>query len=165
MVKKRYVFVSSLCVHGLLAISLGQYISNVQQQEPQRFSVTLLTSSKGAREPVQVVHKKTAHHKVITKSGAVVNQSTTEAVAFMPSVLYNPAPAYPASAKANGYEGEFSVRFWVNMAGNVERVDVIPIKGDKGLFEEELLKTLKTWKFSPCDKPVSFEVPISFRLD
>lgn len=165
MVKMRYLCISSVCIHGLLAFSIGQYIQSPQQQELPHFSVTLLTSPKGVEEKVHVASQKRVRDKVKKQSSAEDNQSTTEVAPFVPSVMYNPAPAYPPNAKANGQEGEFSVKLLVNIAGNVEHIEVIAIKGSQELFEEELQATIKTWKFSPSSKEVSFEIPISFRLD
>jgi TonB family protein len=53
----------------------------------------------------------------------------------------------------------------VSSAGVVEDVKVVAIKGDKALFEEELLKTMKQWTFNVNGKEASFEIPISFQLD
>ncbi len=161
----RYLCIGSVCIHGLLAFSIGQYIQNPIQKIQHSFSVTLLTSSKGTGEAARVVSQKISTNKTYKKNSPVINQLTTEAATFVPSVIYNPTPAYPTNAKANNQEGVFSIKLLVNMAGNVERIEIITIKGDKELFEEELLATIKTWKFSPGSKEVSFEIPISFQLD
>ena len=160
----RYLFISSACIHGLLAFSIGQYIQSPQQHELPNFSVTLLTSPKGGEEKVQAASQKKVSDKV-KKSSSEITPSTSEATPFVPSIMYNPAPAYPPHAKANGKEGEFLVKLLVNKDGSIKHIEVISIKGDKELFEEELLNTLKTWKFSPSNKEVSFEIPLSFKLD
>lgn len=186
MVKMRYLCIASVCIHGLLAFSIRQYSRGLTQQAHQHFSVTLLTSPKGTDEkiPSPIEHVSVSKSKTFspeldpksskiisrenvntTKSSSNINPSTTETTAITPSVMYNPAPKYPVNAKANGQEAEFTVKLRVNIAGNIEHIEVISIKGNKELFEQELLKTIKTWKFSPCGKEVSFEIPISFQLD
>ena len=164
MVKMRYLFIGSVCVHGLLALSIGQYIQCTDKQIPQIFSVTLLTSPKGTNEKVAVPLKKTSIN-ARAKKASVVNHATIENSASAPIVIYNPSPADPAYAKENGKEGSFSVKLLVSSAGVVEDVKVVAIKGDKALFEEELLKTMKQWTFNVNGKEASFEIPISFQLD
>ncbi len=164
MVKMRYLFIGSVCVHGLLALSIGQYIQCTDKQIPQIFSVTLLTSPKGTNEKISVPLKKTSINARANKS-SVVNHATIENAASAPIVIYNPSPTYPAYAKENGKEGSFSVKLLVSSAGIVEDVKVLAIKGDKALFEEELLKTMKQWTFNVNGKEASFEIPISFQLD
>jgi TonB family protein len=164
--------VASVCIHGLLAFSIRQYNHGSTQQAHQHFSITFLTLPKGNEK------KPTRHAELIStsriapsrndrlkKNSVEMNPSPTKTTAVIPSVMYNPAPMYPASAKAGGQEGEFSVKLWVNTAGDVAHAEVISIKGKKELFEEELLKTIKTWKFTPSSRETSFEIPISFRLD
>ncbi len=161
MVKMRYLFIVSFCIHGLLALSIGQYIQNPIQKKAHNFSVTLLTSSKGVGEKVNVSSKKTSINKIQKKKSVT---PTAENAAPMPSVMYNPAPVYPVNAKSKGEEGIFSVKILVSVSGTVEHVEVVTIQGKKELFEEVLLTTLKTWQFNPCDKEMSFEIPISFQL-
>ncbi len=160
MVKIRYLLIGSVCIHGLLALSIGQYIQCTDKQIPQIFSVALLTSPKGTNEKVTVPLKKTSIN-ACAKKASVVNHATVEVSASAPIVIYNPSPAYPAYAK----EGSFSVKLLVSSAGIVEDVKVVTIKGDKALFEEELLKTMKQWTFNVNGKEASFEIPISFQLD
>ena len=164
MVKMRYLFIGSVCIHGLLALSIGQYIQCTDKQISQIFSVTLLTSPNGTNEKVDVPLKKTSIN-ARAKKASVVNNATIENSASAPIVIYNPSPAYPANAKENGKEGSFSVKLLISPAGVVEDIKVFTIKGDKTLFEEELLKTMKLWIFNVNGKEASFEIPISFQLD
>ncbi len=164
MVKMRYLFIGSVCVHGLLALSIGQYIQCTDKQMPQVFSVTLLTSPKGTTEKVAVPLKKTSIN-ARAKKASVINHAAIQNSASAPIVIYNPSPAYPVYAKENGKEGSFSVKLLVSPEGIVEDVKVVTIKGDKALFEEELLKTVKMWIFNVNGKEASFEIPISFQLD
>ena len=166
MVKMRFLFVGSVCLHGLLALSIGQYVVSQKHRTSSSFSVVLLSSSKasdlakasdsasqkiGYRQIKKVTSSKTSHPMVQTSS--------------VPAAIYNPSPNYPAIAKASGEEGVFSVKILVSANGKVEHVEVVTLKGKKELFEEELLSTLKTWQFNSCEKEVSFEIPISFQLD
>ena len=119
MVKMRYLFIGSVCVHGLLALSIGQYIQCTDKQMPQVFSVTLLTSPKGTTEKVAVPLKKTSIN-ARAKKASVINHATIENSASAPIIIYNPSPAYPVYAKENGKEGSFSVKLLVSSAGIVE---------------------------------------------
>jgi len=89
MVKMRYLFIGSVCIHGLLALSIGQYIQCTDKQIPQIFSVTLLTSPKGTNEKVAVPLKKTSIN-ARAKKASVVNHATIENSASAPIVIYNP---------------------------------------------------------------------------
>jgi TonB family protein len=165
MVKMRYLCIGSVCIHGLLALSIGQYTQLSDQKISHSFSVRLLTSSKGIGENVNVSSQKNSANRAQKKSAHVISQVTTENFASAPSVIYNPAPTYPVNAKANGEEGSFSVKLLVSSAGTVKHIEVITIRGDKAPFEEELLKTMKQWTFNVNGKEASFEIPISFQLD
>jgi len=166
MVKMRFLFVGSICLHGLIAFSIGQYVSSEKLKTSNNFPIILLSSTK--KNDVEMVRsgssQKVGHYQnkkiVSSKENHTVVQ-TSDAL----KVVYNPAPAYPINAKKNGEEGIFSVKLLVSMSGKVEHVELVIIKGKKEFFEEELLRTLKTWKFKPHDKEISFEVPISFQLE
>ena len=75
--------------------------------------------------------------------------------------------------KANGEQVlEELAKYQIELIAPSKKFDELPappialtIKGNKELFEEELHKTIKTWKFSPCSKELFFEVPISFQLN
>lgn len=166
MVKMRFLLIGSVFFHGLIAFSIGQYVSSEKLKTSNSFPIILLSSTK--KNDVEMVRsgssRKVAHYQnrkmASSKENNIVMQ-TSDAL----KVIYNPAPAYPANAKRNGEEGIFSVKIIVGMSGKVEHVELMTIKGKKEFFEEELLRTLKTWQFKPRDREISFEVPISFQLE
>lgn len=81
------------------------------------------------------------------------------------SVIYGPQPVYPEVAKANGHEAKFMITLLVDTSGNVEKIDIKTLQGDLTWFEETLLQTFKTWKFSKIEKTSHFSIPISFLID
>lgn len=164
MVKMRYLFIISVCIHGLLALSIGQYIQSPVQEISHNFSVTLLTSSKSTNKEINTTPKKIFVNKSQKKNPLTITKPTAENATSVPPVIYNPAPAYPVNARTQGEEGIFSVKILVGVSGKVAHVEIVAIKGKRELFEEELLSTLKTWQFKPCNQEISFEIPISFQL-
>jgi len=65
-----------------------------------------------------------------------------------PRALFKPPPIYPYKATRLEIEGAVTVKFLVDERGVVSRVSVLEAK-PKGLFEDAVLATLPTWKFSP----------------
>ena len=164
MVKMRYVFIVSLCIHGLLAFSMVQTPKSFSQIQ-QTFSLALLSTSKETVEKVELVPTKISSARFKKKKvNPVAHKSIKNNNFLTPTVIYSPVPHYPDSARASGQEGVFSVKIFVGIAGNVEGVEIKTIKGNLQIFEEELLKTIKTWKFNPSHKQLSFEIPVSFEL-
>lgn len=166
MVKMRVLFISSVCIHGLLAFSIGQYVLSEKTKIPTSFPVILLSSTKKA--DAETVNsgssQKFGYRKIKKVNSSKANYPVVQTV-DAPEVIYSPDPVYPVNARNSGEEGIFSVKVLVNMAGKVEQVKVVAIKGKKKLFEEELLATLKTWEFKPREKEISFEIPILFQLE
>lgn len=164
MVKKRYLCIGSVCIHGLLAFSVGPYIHGTSKELKNTFSVILLKSVKSTGVKANVTSQKNSMTKAQKQSSPSI-KSLTENTTFVPIILHNPAPIYPDSARASGQEGIFSIKLVVSPSGNVEHIEIVTIKGNKEFFEEELLKAIKNWKFNSCGKQMVFEIPISFQLD
>jgi len=65
-----------------------------------------------------------------------------------PRALFKTPPIYPYKAKRLEIEGSVTVKFLVDRNGVVSQVSVLDAN-PKGLFEDAVLATLPTWKFSP----------------
>ncbi|MCE2715792.1 MAG: TonB family protein [Pseudomonadota bacterium] len=168
MVKMRFIFLGSILLHGLLAISISQYITGSKYSEPNSFSIKWIDSqNKPADQQKFAITENSSllqrsDHKKIKE---VASSSVTDSNVDVAKIIYNPAPAYPAQAKSEGIEGFFLVKMLVNENGVVELIEISTLKGQKEIFEEAIIVALKTWKFTSADKKTSFEVPISFQLD
>ena len=92
------------------------------------------------------------------------------AVEEKPRVLKKALPKYPELAKKSGLEGVVVVEFVVDTDGSVvpNSAKVIQARPE-GIFEEEALKAIYKWKFSPAmqrDRKVRvrWQQPIIFKL-
>ena len=55
---------------------------------------------------------------------------------------------YPASARAQGIEGLVTVRYDVNITGQVERARVVHSE-PPGVFDQAALDAVRSWRFNP----------------
>ena len=55
---------------------------------------------------------------------------------------------YPASAREQGIEGSVTVRYDVNIAGQVERASVVR-SDPPGVFDQAALDAVRSWQFNP----------------
>jgi protein TonB len=84
-----------------------------------------------------------------------------------PMPLVKMPPMYPYKAKRMEIEGYVRVKFLVDEEGTVSRVSVLEAS-PKGVFEDSVLQTLPTWKFSPgkvIGEPVSSWVVTTIRFE
>lgn len=171
MVKMSYLFLASLCLHGLMTLLLKSNTDITNQKKLQNFEITLISQKINKKENATTTQIKKSVKKYIsnidktkkTKEVSIANNNENSNMA--PSIIYGPYPNYPEHAKANGQEGEFSVTLKVNTDGSVEQVIIKTIRGDLVWFEADLLKIFKTWKFAPCKRSTDFSIPITFLLD
>lgn len=164
MVKKRYFFIISVLIHGVLAYSISPSLrthGNIQHY----FLVTLQSHPQESRALPERI--KTSPYQIKKKKGIPTTHKTTKVENLSPGpfLLHSPPPKYPKNAKANGQEAVFCVKILVAPSGDIEKIDIKTIKGEIDLFEEEIRNTINSWKFSPHIERISFEIPISFLLD
>ena len=84
-----------------------------------------------------------------------------------PRPLVKMTPVYPYKAKRLEIEGYVKVKFLVDEEGTVSRVSVLDAS-PKGVFEDSVLQTLPSWKFSPgkiMGEPVSSWVVTTIRFE
>ncbi len=73
-------------------------------------------------------------------------------------------PAYPKTAAERRIEGWVDVEFTINKGGWVE--DVMVLNSDpKGIFEQNTVNAVYTWKFEKMDTPIRARQHIEFRLE
>lgn len=167
MVKMRYIFLISFSLHCVFAFSLqnkGSDTKNVFSCIPVSF-ISIDTKNSNENETAskpEKIHAKAKKSISTTKNNFFKGDETTTTTA---SVIYGPQPVYPEVAKANGHEAEFIINLLVDTSGNVKNVDIKTLQGDLTWFEETLLQTFKTWKFSKSEKTSHFSIPISFLID
>lgn len=66
----------------------------------------------------------------------------------LPEAVFTPAPDYPAAAARRGIIGAVTAGFRVNIDGSVSDVEIIGSVGGE-LFQEEVTRTLLSWRFEP----------------
>jgi protein TonB len=84
-----------------------------------------------------------------------------------PRPLVKMPPVYPYKAKRLEIEGYVKIKFLVDEEGTVSRVSVLDAS-PKGVFEDSVLQTLPSWKFSPgkvVGEPVSSWVVTTIRFE
>ena len=84
-----------------------------------------------------------------------------------PRPLVKMPPVYPYKAKRLEIEGYVKIKFLVDEEGKVSRVSVLDAS-PKGVFEDSVLQTLPSWKFSPgkvVGEPVSSWVVTTIRFE
>ena len=62
--------------------------------------------------------------------------------------VYAPQPMFPFRARKMGIEGAVTVQFDINEKGEVVNMAILDSQ-PKGIFDQEILRCLPTWKFNP----------------
>lgn len=75
--------------------------------------------------------------------------------------LFNPLPQIPADLRHEAFESEAIARFFIDQAGNVERVELIKMC-DNPRLNSLLLKSLRSWKFAAAGKASTQDVKVKF---
>jgi protein TonB len=65
-----------------------------------------------------------------------------------PQPVVKTPPAYPYRAREQGIEGVVQIRFLVRADGSVGQVLIVDARPE-GVFEQEVLKAVPQWKFTP----------------
>lgn len=169
MVKMRFIFLGSVLLHGLLAFSIRQYVTNSKNFAAKSFSsIEWVSSSAKPKDlkKISVSENNTPSANFSNEKNILESVVEDYPVTEIPEeVVYNPPPIYPNKARREGLEGAFLVKIFVNEDGAVESVEIGALEGRREIFEESIMTALKTWKFKAKNKKISFEVPISFQLD
>lgn len=80
----------------------------------------------------------------------------------------NPHPSYPLLARKRGWEGRVIVQADIDKKGNVAKIKIKESSGFE-VLDNESIKTLKKWKFTPAKQGDKFiedvvEIPIKYLL-
>jgi periplasmic protein TonB len=80
---------------------------------------------------------------------------------------FSPTPDYPALAKLSGSPGKVFVNVFIDTHGDVKRYAVISVDPAGLGFDDEVLKVIPKWRFTPAiqqGRPVGVWVTIPFRF-
>ncbi len=77
--------------------------------------------------------------------------------------LYKRAPEYPERAMLADVEGSVRIAVTIAPDGHVAKAEVIEAVPE-GWFEEAALASVKSWKYGPPRREVTFQVSIDFTL-
>ena len=80
----------------------------------------------------------------------------------------NPHPSYPLLARKRGWEGRVILQADIDKKGNVVNIKIKESSGFE-VLDNESIKTLRKWKFSPAKQGDKFiedivEIPIRYQL-
>jgi protein TonB len=85
-----------------------------------------------------------------------------------PAPIVNPSPDYPEMAKTAGVKGKVVVKVFVDKKGDVRQWEIMAAKPSGLGFEEEVLKVIQKWKFTPAiqqNNPVGVWIAIPFNFE
>ncbi len=85
-----------------------------------------------------------------------------------PAPIVNPKPDYPEMAKTAGVKGKVVVKVYVDKKGEVKQWEIMAAKPAGLGFEEEVLKVIQKWKFTPAiqqNNPVGVWIAIPFNFE
>ncbi|MBU1037261.1 energy transducer TonB [Patescibacteria group bacterium] len=82
--------------------------------------------------------------------------------------IVNPRPDYPEMAKTAGVKGKVVIKVYVDKKGDVRQWEIIAAKPSNLGFEEEVIKVIRKWKFTPAiqqNNPVGVWIAIPFNFE
>jgi len=85
-----------------------------------------------------------------------------------PAPIVNPSPDYPEMAKTAGVKGKVVVKVYVDKKGDVRQWEIMAAKPSGLGFEEEVIKVIQKWKFTPAiqqNNPVGVWIAIPFNFE
>ena len=75
------------------------------------------------------------------------------------------APEYPRGAERRQIEGEVTVRYNVDPAGEVTDVEVVDAD-PAGVFDRSVLRAMEGWRYAPASEPTTgMEFTFNFALE
>lgn len=80
-----------------------------------------------------------------------------------PRAISTPQPPYPREAARTRASGTVVVQFTIGADGRVTEVNVIRAR-PRGLFEDAVVDTVRTWRFEPPGEPVTMTRTFDFRM-
>lgn len=96
------------------------------------------------------------HHDVAHNIGATQAEQSLEPI-------YQPLPAIPEELRDEAFSSLTMARFYIDSAGNVEKVELIQPSNNPKL-NQLLLKSLKKWKFSASNRATSKDIKVNFEV-
>lgn len=90
------------------------------------------------------------------------SQGVRNADQFLRAVPGNKQPEYPWMARLRRIEGQVLVHFFVNANGEVSDIKII--RSTNPVFDESVLKAMKSWKFIPPVDAGIYAKPWTFQL-
>ncbi|QSR87275.1 energy transducer TonB [Candidatus Methylacidiphilum infernorum] len=100
--------------------------------------------------------------KAIKPKGVPSTTRVPGAKMSMPGYLRNPAPVYPAAARAAGHQGLVILRVHVSSSGYPTSVSIGKSSGYPELDQAAESTVRKSWRFKP---PTVFGVPVDVDVD
>lgn len=161
-------FTFSVLIHLLLVVALCFAIFDKNTAPPPTVTidVTMIGDvAKNKKTPQQVER----HEESIKQSdrGAHYhsqnsNSQAQDAVTKIVPIA-NPLPEIPQDLRVEAFQSEAIARFYIDSAGNVEKVELVKPCANPRL-NNLLLKSLRQWKFSPSNKSSTQDINVKFRV-
>ncbi|PJK13995.1 energy transducer TonB [Lysobacteraceae bacterium NML07-0707] len=126
-------------------------------------------NAREAEERRQAEQRAAAQRQAAAAAAAQQQQQTTPPPAPAPvkrntelRAISAPQPRYPAEALRGGLSGSVQVEFTVGVSGAVTSARVVNANPPR-VFNNEVLNTVRRWRFQPIDEPVTTRRTFSFR--
>jgi protein TonB len=127
--------------------------------------------------------KKNRKHRILFMGGLILLLCTFASVAVTaygaeydasevdspPKLVRQMPVTYPSDAKRNNVEGRVVVRVLIGIKGKAEKMEIVESEPE-GVFDENVMKSLKYWQFRPGIKEGDLvatwvKVPFTFSPD
>lgn len=80
-----------------------------------------------------------------------------------PRAISTPQPPYPREAARSRVSGSVVVQFTIGTDGRVTEISVVRAR-PRGLFEDAVIDTVRTWRFEPPAEPMTVTRTFDFRM-
>lgn len=166
-------FLFSFLVHVVLLILLiWPFTKDKNQPNFTVLDVSLIFAEKASShvgKPIteKIQHQPKTKEAVIVKPTNFHTHSSDEVVGSdskKVALVANPLPQIPQDLRADAFQSESIARFYVDVAGNVEKVELIKPCANPQL-NNLLLKSLRQWKFTPSKTASTQDVKVRFKVE
>lgn len=167
MVKRRYILLISLSVHGLGLFALPNMCC--LSHKTNNISVVFV-AQKVKNLPQQALKINKESNRSVFKSekpatnSNVFSENKQQSSHESPILISSVTPTYPDIAVKKGIEANFNAEITIDNYGNVVAVRVLE-NAYLTLFKSAIEQALYSWKFASGCKNKTFTVPIVFKLD
>ncbi len=137
---------------SFVALDISVINSSDTQKHHDKNSKLVSNEAKFSEKNIENTH----HH-------AAAEEDSNSSVPNKITPQFNPLPQIPQDLRVEAFQSEAIARFYIDGAGNVEKVELVKPCANPRL-NSLLLKSLRQWKFSPSNKSSTQDINVKFRV-